>query len=49
MIFLTGLLGWALAGRAIRPLNLVAATAQEITGSNLSLQHPAAQRQRRTG
>jgi len=40
MIFVTGLLGWALAGRAIRPLNLVAATAQEITGSNLSLSIP---------
>ena len=40
MIFITGLLGWALAGRAIRPLNLVAATAQEITGSNLSLSIP---------
>ncbi len=40
MIFLTVLLGWALAGRAIRPLNLVAATAQEITGSNLSLRIP---------
>jgi heavy metal sensor kinase len=40
MIFVTGLLGWALAGRAIRPLNLVAATAQEITGANLSLSIP---------
>ena len=40
MIFATALLGWALAGRAIRPLNLVAATAQEITGSNLSLSIP---------
>jgi len=40
LIFITGLLGWALAGRAIRPLNLVAATAQEITGSNLSLSIP---------
>jgi heavy metal sensor kinase len=39
-IFVTGLLGWALAGRAIRPLNLVAATAQEITGSKLSLRIP---------
>jgi heavy metal sensor kinase len=40
MIFITGLLGWALAGPAIRPLNLVAATAQEITGNNLSLSIP---------
>jgi len=40
MIFVTGLLGWALAARAIRPLNLVAATAQEITGNNLSLSIP---------
>lgn len=39
-IFVTGLLGWLLAGRAIRPLNLVAATAQEITGSKLSLRIP---------
>jgi heavy metal sensor kinase len=39
-IFVTGLLGWALAGRAIRPLNLVAATAQEITGSKLSVRIP---------
>ncbi len=39
-IFVTGLLGWALAGRAIRPLNLVAATAQAITGSKLSLRIP---------
>jgi heavy metal sensor kinase len=40
MIALTGLLGWALAGRAIRPVNLVAQTAREITGSNLSMQIP---------
>lgn len=40
MILIASLLGWALAGRAIRPLNLVAATAQEITGSNLSLSIP---------
>ncbi|MGH9559466.1 MAG: sensor histidine kinase, partial [Bryobacteraceae bacterium] len=38
LIALTGLLGWALAGRAIRPVNLVAQAAQNITGSNLSLQ-----------
>ena len=32
MIALTGLAGWVLAGRAIRPLNSVARAAQEITG-----------------
>jgi heavy metal sensor kinase len=37
---LTGLLGWALAGRAIQPVNDVAQAAQKITGSNLSLQIP---------
>jgi heavy metal sensor kinase len=37
---LTGLLGWMLAGRAIRPVNDVAQAAQKITGSNLSLQIP---------
>jgi heavy metal sensor kinase len=40
MIFLTGLLGWLWAGRAMRPLNLVATAAQEITGWNLSLRIP---------
>jgi len=40
MIALTGLLGWALAGRAIRPLNLVAHAAQSVTGSNLSQRIP---------
>jgi heavy metal sensor kinase len=40
IIPLTGLLGWALAGRAIRPVNDVAQAAQKITGSNLSLQIP---------
>ena len=40
MIPLTGLLGWVLAGRAIRPVNEVSQTAQKITGSNLSLQIP---------
>ena len=34
------LLGWAVAGRAIQPLNSVAQAAQNITGSNLSLQIP---------
>jgi heavy metal sensor kinase len=40
MMMLTGLLGWALAGRSIRPVNLVAQAARDITGSNLSLQIP---------
>ena len=40
IIPLTGLLGWLLAGRAIRPVNDVALAAQTITGSNLSLQIP---------
>jgi heavy metal sensor kinase len=40
MIALTGLLGWLLAGRAIQPLNSVAQAAQNITGSNLSMQIP---------
>jgi len=40
MIALSGLLGWALAGRAVQPLNSVAQAAQNITGSNLSLQIP---------
>ena len=34
------LLGWSLAGRAIRPVDDVAHAAQTITGSNLSLQIP---------
>ncbi len=37
---MTGLLGWVLAGRAIQPVNSVAQAAQNITGSNLSLQIP---------
>jgi heavy metal sensor kinase len=40
LIALSILLGWVVAGRAIRPLNLVAQAAQNITGSNLSLQIP---------
>ncbi|HSP66658.1 MAG TPA: ATP-binding protein [Bryobacteraceae bacterium] len=40
IIPLTGLLGWLLAGRAIRPVNDVAHAAQKITGSNLSLKIP---------
>ena len=44
MIVVAGLLGWALAGRAIQPLNSVAQAAQNITGSNLSLRIPRARR-----
>jgi heavy metal sensor kinase len=40
MIGVTSLLGWLLAGRAIQPVNSVALAAQNITGSNLSLQIP---------
>jgi heavy metal sensor kinase len=40
LISLSILLGWVVAGRAIRPLNSVAQAAQNITGSNLSLQIP---------
>jgi heavy metal sensor kinase len=40
MIALTGLLGWALAGRSLQPVNSVAQAAQMMTGSNLSLKIP---------
>lgn len=40
LIALTGILGWILAGRAIRPVNSVAQAAQTISGSNLSLKIP---------
>ena len=40
LIALATLLGWVVAGRAIRPLNLVVQATQNITGSNLSLQIP---------
>ena len=40
LIPLSSLLGWLVAGRAIQPLNSVAQAAQNITGSNLSLQIP---------
>jgi heavy metal sensor kinase len=40
MIALTIFLGWILAGRAVRPVNLVAQAAQGITGSNLSTRIP---------
>ena len=40
LIALSILFGWVVSGRALRPLNLVAQAAQNITGSNLSLQIP---------
>lgn len=40
LMALSILFGWAMAGRAIQPLNSVALAAQNITGSNLSLQIP---------
>jgi len=40
LIALTILLGWLLAGRAVRPVNLVAQAAQGITGLNLSTRIP---------
>jgi heavy metal sensor kinase len=40
LLALSILLGWVVAGGALRPLNLVAQAAQNITGSNLSLQIP---------
>src|SRR5882762_2280397 len=41
VIVVSGLLGWFLAGRALQPVNSVAATAQRITHSNLKMQIPA--------
>lgn len=40
MIAVSALLGWVIAGRAIRPLNSVAQAAQGMTGSNLSSHIP---------
>ncbi len=40
MIALSAFLGWLIAGRAIRPVNLVAQAAQTITGSNFSMKIP---------
>ena len=40
LVPLSILLGWLVAGRALRPVNQVAQTAQSITGSNLSLKIP---------
>ena len=43
VIVLSGVLGWFLAGRALRPVNSVAETAQRITHSNLDMQIPLRQ------
>jgi len=40
LLVLSAVLGWIVSGRAVRPLNSVAQAAQNITGSNLSLQIP---------
>jgi heavy metal sensor kinase len=40
MVLFTGALGWLLAGRALHPVVSVAQAAQNITGSNLSMQIP---------
>jgi heavy metal sensor kinase len=40
MILASSLLGWFLAGRALRPLNQVSRTAQSISGSSLDLRMP---------
>ncbi len=40
LIVLSGFLGWWLAGRALRPVTELAATAHNITGSNLSVEIP---------
>jgi heavy metal sensor kinase len=40
VIVISGLLGWFLAGRALQPVNSVAATAQRITHSSLNMQIP---------
>lgn len=41
MILSTAVMGWFMAGRALRPVNQLAETAQRITGSNLNLQIPS--------
>lgn len=40
MLVTAGLLGWFMAGRALRPIDDLAKTAQRITGSNLRIQIP---------
>ncbi|HYP12403.1 MAG TPA: ATP-binding protein, partial [Bryobacteraceae bacterium] len=41
MIFSASVLGWFMAGRALRPVNELARTAQRITGSNTTVQIPS--------
>ena len=41
LLFLTGLAGWFIAGRALEPVNQVATTAQRISGANLSVRIPS--------
>lgn len=41
LVFGLGIAGWAMAGRALRPLNDVAHAASSITGTNLSLRIPS--------
>ncbi|MBL8296608.1 MAG: HAMP domain-containing protein [Bryobacterales bacterium] len=41
LVFGLGIAGWAMAGRALRPLNDVAQAASSITGTNLSLRIPS--------
>jgi heavy metal sensor kinase len=41
MMLVTSVLGWLLAGRALQPVVSVAQAAQNITGSNLSMQIPS--------
>src|SRR5260370_22382985 len=40
VIVISGLLGWGVAGRALQPVNSVAATAQRITHYSLNMQIP---------
>ncbi len=40
LIVLSGALGWALAGRALQPVNALAQTAHKITSSNLTVSIP---------
>ena len=41
LIGLSGVWGWFMAGRALRPVNAVAQAAQDISGSNLSIRIPS--------
>ena len=40
LVVLAAILGWHLAGRGLRPVNELAATAHQITGSNLNVRIP---------